>query len=235
MDSITSLQIKPSNYGILWRALSIATLVGTLGIAGALLFIPEIGLPLFWGVIVPILPAVFLFAPGIWRNICPMAFLNQLPREYKFTREMKLSPAIAKYSFSISCFLLLFLVSARKWLFDKSGIATVGLAVFGLAMAFTGGLLFKGMSGWCSVFCPILPVEKLYGQARFLKVETAYCRPCIRCTKNCYNAMPDTAAFLEQNDPDKSYAGQYRFFAGVFPGFVLAFFNTSASMGLAIS
>lgn len=45
--------------------------------------------------------------------------------------------------------------------------------------------------------------------------------------------MPDTAAFAEQNDLDTFYAGQYRLFAGLFPGFVMAFFNSSASMGMA--
>ncbi len=31
-------------------------------------------------------------------------------------------------------------------------------------MAFLGGLNYKGKSGWCSKFCPILPIERLYGQ-----------------------------------------------------------------------
>ena len=35
---------------------------------------------------VPLLPILFFAAPGLWRNICPLAASNQTPRVLKFTR-----------------------------------------------------------------------------------------------------------------------------------------------------
>ena len=50
------------------------------GLAITLVLRPEIGLFLFWRVFIPVLPLLFFFAPALWRNICPMAALNQAPR-----------------------------------------------------------------------------------------------------------------------------------------------------------
>ena len=41
---------------------------------------PGVGLKLWWGLAIPVLPAVLVIAPGLWRQVCPMAFLNQIPR-----------------------------------------------------------------------------------------------------------------------------------------------------------
>ena len=36
-----------------------------------------------WKVIIPTLPLLFLVAPGLWRNLCPLAASNQTPRALK--------------------------------------------------------------------------------------------------------------------------------------------------------
>ena len=41
---------------------------------------PDIGTVLFWQIIVPLLPLLFVLAPGVWRNVCPLGFANQIPR-----------------------------------------------------------------------------------------------------------------------------------------------------------
>src|SRR5690242_14410566 len=45
-------------------------------------------LTLFWGIVIPILPLVFLVAPGAWRNVCPLAALNQTPRNTGLTKSL---------------------------------------------------------------------------------------------------------------------------------------------------
>ena len=45
---------------------------------------PDDGLWLWWQITVPLLPLVFLLAPGVWRNVCPLAAANQLPRVLNF-------------------------------------------------------------------------------------------------------------------------------------------------------
>ena len=131
-----------------WTCVCIAIVIATL-----LFRVPEIGLTLFWMVLVPILPAVFMLAPGVWRNVCPMAALNQTPRLLGFTRGLAHTPLIREYSYVFGIALFFLLVSSRKWLFDTSGMATGLLIVIGLVGAFLGGVVFKGKSGWCSSIC----------------------------------------------------------------------------------
>ena len=40
----------------------------------------------FFKIIVPLLPILFFVAPGLWRNLCPLAAANQTPRVLGFTR-----------------------------------------------------------------------------------------------------------------------------------------------------
>ncbi len=57
-----------------------------LGVCALLVAEPDTGLDLWWGVLVPALPLVWVVAPGLWRNICPLAATNQIPRVLGFTR-----------------------------------------------------------------------------------------------------------------------------------------------------
>ena len=67
-----------------WRALRQVCVAAALAVAALLVLEPAIGLPLFWGLIIPALPLVFMFMPGLWRNLCPLAASNQTPRLHKF-------------------------------------------------------------------------------------------------------------------------------------------------------
>jgi NADPH-dependent 2,4-dienoyl-CoA reductase/sulfur reductase-like enzyme/ferredoxin len=203
------------------RALSVATAIG---IAVLLLLRPEDGLFILWQLVIPIVPAVFLVAPGLWRNVCPLAALNQLPRLAGLTRGLAHTPLIREYSFVVGIAAFFALVSARKYLFNGDGVATALLIFAVLGLAFLGGVIFKGKSGWCSSVCPMLPVQRLYGQTPFVTVPNSHCRPCVGCTKNCYDFNPRVAYLADQYDDDRRYVGYRRFFAALFPGFVAAFY-----------
>jgi nitrite reductase (NADH) large subunit len=71
-----------------WRAIRIASVFLTLGVCGLLVADPATGLDLWWGLLVPLLPLVWFVAPGLWRNVCPLAATNQVPRVLGFTRGM---------------------------------------------------------------------------------------------------------------------------------------------------
>ncbi|HEY9102192.1 FAD-dependent oxidoreductase [Chitinimonas sp.] len=217
----------------LWDALRLVSVLTALGLAALLALQPAQGLTLFWGVVVPLLPALFLVAPGIWRNLCPMAALNQLPRRLGFSRGLTHTPRIREYSYVVGIALFLLLVSSRKWLFDASGAATAGLILFGLVGAFAGGLVFKGKSGWCSSICPMLPVQRIYGQTPYALVANSHCRPCVGCTKNCYDFNPGVAYLADQYDPDRHYVAYRRLFNSLLPGFIAAFFTVPAGASLA--
>lgn len=210
---------------VAWHALRAVSVASVFALVGVLVWRPEIGLLVAWGVIIPLAPLLFLAAPGVWRNVCPLAALNQLPRLAGFTRGLVQTPRLKEYAYVIGMAALLLLVATRKPLFNHSGLATALLILGMMALAFLGGIVFKGKSGWCSSVCPLLPVQRLYGQTPFLTVANTHCQPCVGCTKNCYDFNPTVAYLADQYDDDRHYVGYRRFFAAIFPGFVFAYFN----------
>ena len=207
----------------IWHTIRIISVLGAVGLIIILFVWPALGLRILWGLIIPVLPALFFIAPGIWRNICPLAAVNQVPRLFGFTRGLKLPPVLVEYNYVIGFSLFFILASSRKWLFNQSGSAT-GFFVAGLLIAaFTGGLIFRGKSGWCSSFCPMLPIERMYNQTPFVTVANSHCTPCVGCTKNCYDFNPKVANLADIFDDNPYFSNYRRFFMGAFPGFILAF------------
>lgn len=219
-----------------WQALRFASVGAALGLAALLWYRPALGQTVLWGLAVPLLPLVFFVAPGLWRNLCPLAATNQLPRLGGFTRGIAHSERAKELAYPIGIALFFALVVGRKLLFNESGEASAILVLGALAGAFAGGLIFKGKSGWCSSICPMLPVQRLYGQTPFVTVANTHCQPCVGCAKNCYDFNPRIAWLADQYDNARHYAGYRRFFAGVLPGFILAYYlvpaGDLAQMGL---
>jgi hypothetical protein len=56
-----------------WHAVRIASVLAYVALCIALFIRPAGGLFVFFKVIVPLLPILFFVAPGLWRNICPLA------------------------------------------------------------------------------------------------------------------------------------------------------------------
>ena len=58
---------------LVWRILGVISIAAYLATAVTLFVRPAKGLLIFWGVAIPSLPLLFFAAPGIWRNVCPLA------------------------------------------------------------------------------------------------------------------------------------------------------------------
>ena len=207
-----------------WRGIRVLTVAAVLALCVTLFVRPDAGLFVLWTVIVPGLPVVFLVAPGLWRNICPLAAVNQTPRLFGFTRGLTLPARLQEYGYVIAITAFFVIASARKPLFDDNGPALAVLIIGLLSTAFLGGLVFKGKSGWCSSICPMLPVQRIYGQTPYATLRNSHCEPCVGCTKNCYDFNPSVAYLADQHERDPYYTGYRKFFAGAFPGFILAFY-----------
>lgn len=207
-----------------WQFLRAAGILAAVVISIVLWRHPAVGLPLFWGLAVPLLPFVFFVAPGLWRNLCPLASANQLPRLLGFTRGRTQTQTVRNYSYLLGIILLFVFVTSRKFVFNASGPATALLILGAMLGAFLGGLIFQGKSGWCSSICPLLPVQRLYGQTPYVTIANTHCNPCVGCTRNCYDFNPGVAYLADQYEDDRHYNGPRRFFAGVFPGFILAYY-----------
>jgi NADPH-dependent 2,4-dienoyl-CoA reductase/sulfur reductase-like enzyme/ferredoxin len=186
---------------------------------------PEDGLKIWWRFLIPIVPLLWFVAPGLWRNTCPLATSNQAPRLFGFTRGLTLPDWWRRYAPIAGMLLLIAAVATRRTLFNTSGPATAALIGGSIVLAFVGGFVFKGKSGWCSSLCPLLPVQRMYGQTPFATVPNTHCQPCVGCTKNCYDFNPRVAYLADLNEDDPHYVTVRKFFVALFPGLIVAYFT----------
>ena len=210
-----------------WWGFRLATFAVTLLLAWLIATAPETGFALFWKVIIPLLPLSFAVAPGIWRQICPMALMNQLPRTFGFSQERTLPVKVKNLAYFISVLTFFFIVSLRHVFFKNEPAALLALIFGGLALAFLGGVFFKGRSGWCGTFCPLAPIQKAYGHASLVTVRNGYCPTGVGCQKNCFDFNPRAAFMSDLTDTDLWYAGHKKFFVAGLPGFAYGFFTAT--------
>jgi nitrite reductase (NADH) large subunit len=208
-----------------WHGIRILSVLAYVALVIGLFLRPAGALFAFFKVIVPLLPILFFVAPGLWRNICPLAAANQTPRVLGFTRGFTPPRWLRRYGFLIALVLFFGITGARIALFNASGQATGILLAITIVNAFAAGVAFKGKSGWCSSICPLLPLQRVYGQTPFLTVPNSHCQPCVGCTKNCYDFKPQVAYQADMHDSDSSWISPRKLFAAALPGFVLGFFT----------
>jgi hypothetical protein len=208
-----------------WRSAQIVVLIATVALLAALITAPSTGLTLLWDVAVPLLPAVFLIQPGIWRNICPLATLSMLPNRPR--GGLILNGRGIPVAGTLGMVLLLLMVPARRFLFNTDG-AALAVTIVGVAvLAMMLGSIFDKKAGFCSGICPVLPVERLYGQSPFLTVANARCHPCTMCTtRGCLDIAGSKSIAQTMGPERKSHAWLYTgfgIFAASFPGFVVGY------------
>ena len=63
-----------------WDAIRVVSVCSAVSLCVGLFVMPDLALKVWWGFVIPVLPLVFFVAPGLWRNICPLATVNQTPR-----------------------------------------------------------------------------------------------------------------------------------------------------------
>src|SRR4051812_8186463 len=211
-----------------WQAMRLGSLAGGLVVAALLIAVPKTGLFVMWRVVIPALPLLFMVAPGLWRNLCPLAAANQQPRALKLTKALTAPDWLKEYGYVIAFSGFALFVVLRKFGLDKNGAYSALLLLGAMSAAFAGGMFFKGKSGWCSTMCPLLPIQRIYGQTPLAMVANAHCQPCVGCVKNCYDFNPRAAYLADLNDEDSYWSGYRRFFVGAFPGLVLSFFAVPA-------
>jgi NADPH-dependent 2,4-dienoyl-CoA reductase/sulfur reductase-like enzyme/ferredoxin len=227
--SYTELPHKISRQ--VWLAVRVVSVLAYLAVVVLLFVRPAAGLFVFFRVIVPLWPALFFIAPGVWRNICPLSASNQLPRVAGFSRAATAPGWWTRNSFLIAAALFFGIAGARLIGLDRSGPAMgVVLAVI-IASAFAGGFLLKGKSGWCSSICPLLPLQRTYGQTPYVTSPNSHCESCLGCAKNCYDFKPRAAWQADMADPEPRWSAPRVLFAAALPGFIIGFFTVHAQPG----
>jgi NADPH-dependent 2,4-dienoyl-CoA reductase/sulfur reductase-like enzyme/ferredoxin len=119
-------------------------------------------------------------------------------------------------------------VPLRITLFERSGPASAALLLGALAVALAGGVLLSGRSGWCSTLCPLLPVQRLYGQTPFAVVRNSTASRVSAARSTASTSTRVVAQVADLHDEERAPAR--KLFAGAFPGLVIVFFTAPAGV-----
>ncbi len=167
-----------------------------------------LGTTLFWGAIVP--AAIFIllvFGHEVWRRICPLSFLSQIPRALGWQRQLKReNPKTGKVRYELAK------VKPDSWLgknypYVQFGWLFVGLCgrilffnadrlilalwmLLTIAAAITVGYLYSGKS-WCNYFCPMAPVQRIYSEPGGLFGSKAHTSDQVITQSMCRTVLPD--------------------------------------------
>jgi 4Fe-4S binding domain len=160
-----------------------------------------LGTTLLWAVILPATIFILLvFGHELWRRICPLSFLSQIPRALGWQRRFKRKNSttgqvrfeLAKIkpnswlgrNYSYLQFGGLFIGLCGRILFFNADRFILALWMLTtIAAAITVGYLYGGKS-WCQYFCPMAPVQRIYSEPRGLfgqkskdgKITESMCR-----------------------------------------------------------
>jgi hypothetical protein len=227
---MTTIPLDPAPHAPAWRAAQWAGLVLITVLLAALMMFPDATLNVLWNMVIPLLPAVFLVNPVIWRNVCPLATINTLSSKLAGSRR-QMGSRIARVAWVAGTVLLAVMVPARRFLFNTNGAAMAATIILVAALAIAGGIVFARRGGFCNAICPVLPVEKLYGQAPLLRTGTARCASCSACTPvGCLElaAAKTVPQTVGKSRRDMHWiTSSFGAFAAAFPGFVIGYFYTA--------
>jgi Cyclic nucleotide-binding domain/FHA domain len=156
---------------------------------------------IFWGIVVPV-GVIILLVGGheIWRRICPLYFISQIPRRLGLQRKQdKVNPANGSVrrdlvgvkatswlgkNYAYLQFGLLFLgLNLRLLVANGNGVGFGCFVLLSIAGALLVGYLFKGRS-WCQYFCPMAPVQIFYTSNRGLLGSDAHLSPAASVTQS---------------------------------------------------
>lgn len=212
-------------------------LLATVALIVGLLWQPEASLGVLWNMVIPLVPATLLISPLLWRNSCPLATLNLLSN--RPGRVVTPGPRFVAVTTGLGIVLLMTLVPARSFLFDSNGTALALTIISVAAAALVLGAVFDLKAGFCNAFCPVLPVERLYGQNPLFDSGNARCATCTRCTRACIDVSPRKSIpqlFGRSRHSASWLRTPFGTFAAAFPGFVIAYFmsvdTTLSSAGI---
>jgi hypothetical protein len=167
-----------------------------------------LGTTLFWGAIVP--SAIFIllvFGHEVWRRICPLSFLSQIPRalgkQRQFKREntktgkvryelakVKSDSWLGKNYLYVQFGWLFVGLCGRILFFNADRLVLALWLLFTIAVAITVGYLYGGKS-WCNYFCPMAPVQRIYSEPGGLFGSQAHTSDQMITQSMCRTVLPD--------------------------------------------
>lgn len=225
---MTSIALPAPRGQSLWRAAQVLGLALTVALVVSLVVTPRLALRVLWDMVIPLLPATFLINPMIWRNVCPLATLNEVSGRGAGRRTLGTQGLRAAWIAGIV--LLVALVPARRFLFNEHGPALAATIVLVALLALGSGFVYARRAGFCDSLCPVLPVEKLYGQFPLLPLAGARCANCTQCTPAGCIDLAGSKAVAQTIGPwrrdTRWLRTSFGVFTAAFPGFIIGYFTT---------
>ena len=215
-------QLSPRSI-LIWRIVQTAVWLVGATILTCLLFFPKLGVLLFWNILIPVAPVLFVVAVGIWRNVCPLATTNLLPRQLGLSKRKKLTATQLGKLNLIAVVALFVIVPLRHALFNNNGIATGIMIISMAAIGVTLGFFYEWKSAWCSGLCPVHPVEKLYGGNVLFSLPNANCDQCMNCVIPCPDSTPNINPKISAKTIYHKIGGLL--IVGGLPGFIWGWFH----------
>ena len=211
-----------------WRFVQLLFWLIGVGILFCLMFYPSIGTLLFWNILIPVAPMLIVVALGVWRNICPLATTNLLPRHLGLSKRKRLSQTQSGKLNLIGVCAFYCMVPLRHAIFNTNGPATASLIILMAVVGVSAGFFYEWKSVWCSGLCPIHPIEKLYGGNVLLPVPNAHCSQC----ENCVIPCPDSTPNMYPSHTEKTIFHRVSalLITGGLPGFIWGWFHVSDSI-----
>ncbi len=206
-----------------WRLVQLVVWLLGSTIVVLLVAAPDAGLFALWNILIPVAPALLVFAPGLWRNVCPLATTALAARHGGLSAQRKLSPTARAWLNLLGVLALLVLVWLRRVGLNTSAAATLAVLLGLAALAVLMGLVFEWKSGWCSGLCPVYGVEKLYGSRPAVSLSNAHCDSCVHCSGPCPDSTKGMHPLLGPRGRTQRIAETL--LVGGFPGFVWGWFN----------
>jgi hypothetical protein len=215
-----------------WKSAQILSLILGLVLVLLLFIRPSLGLILLWDILIPVAPALFVFAAGIWRNICPLGIVSLSPHHLNISKKKRLSLQQQGKLQLLGVVLLFLFIPLRHICLNTDGCFT-GFFLVGIGiLAFIMGYRYEWKSSWCAGMCPVHPVEKFYGSNPSIITKNAHCGTC----RNCVLPCPDSTQQMNQTIDPKIHQkwSSYLLFGGL-PGFIWAWFHVKDFLPFEIS
>ncbi len=215
-----------------WRLARVACVAGLAVVLAGFFVFPDTTSVVFWWGIVPLLPVVFLIHPSIWRNVCPLATLG-MGREPDEPRRGAASGSSPWAAGAAGILPFVLLVAWRGTGLESRPLEAGGLLIAVTVFAVVTGRRGIRRNGFCNRFCPLLPIERTYGQSPLAEVEDSRCGSCTLCTPRGCLDLSATSAAPQLLGPGRRGSDWLRTPFGAFvaalPGFIAAYFVSPAA------
>ena len=179
---------------------------------------PEIGLRVLWFATIPLAPMIILVAPNLWVSVCPLSTVQTLSHRAGLNPPRRLSSRASEILQILGWTLMFLGIPTRHLVFNTVGAAAFTAVAAAVGVGLVLGFFFRSLSAWCMGFCPIRPIEVIYGQFARDRHRPEKCTTCTGCVSNCMRVTPEKS---------HDEFARSRFAANLamgFPGFVAAYF-----------